>query len=267
MSTAIFVGGSFPQRWSNPSDWAGNVVPSSSPATNVILASASTEDLGSAHHPFVVHDITSGLGIPAALIVTGFLHADNMNDLTIYTSDPGSPDPSSPAGSINISGNTNKTAFDILGDDSTVRIGHDIKGSTFSFEYGAGLQGDWAENAKLILVNPPKGDLPNTIVLPPPIPPVSFPGTLSFSLEIELGKLHFDHASFIPTSGTPAIPPAMGASTLEDIQLSENGKVVYNLSNVTMPNSTNGSGVPLAGTLSTGYDRTTGYDYVAYSHP
>jgi hypothetical protein len=267
MSIAKFVGGTIPALWSNPSDWSGNIVPGSNSATNVILSPSvspsdigdlPTEDLGSANNPFIVHDITSGLGVPAALKVTGFLRADNLNDLTIYTSDPLFDGPSSPAGSINISRDANNTAFNILGDDSTVRIGYGVGGSTFSFgEEEGGLEANWAENAKLILIHPPKGDLPNAIDLPPPIPPLGFNGTDSFSLKIELGKLHFDQASFIPS--------ALGSSS-GDIQLSDKGKIVYNLSNVTMPNPTNLSGVSLAGTLSTGYDPTTGYDYVSYSH-
>ena len=266
MSTATFVGGTNPALWSNSSDWAGNIVPTSSPNTNVILdpsvspsdlGDLPTEDLGSASNPFVVKNITSGLGIPAALKVTGFLRADNIKDLSIYTSDPIFGSPSSPAGSINILGKASNTAFTFLGDDSTVRIGGSVAGSTFSFDEGAGLESDWAENAKLILVRPPKSDLADAIDLPPVYPPVGYNGTETFSLEIELGKIHFDKASFIPsTSG----------SSLGDIQLSNNGKVVYNLSNVTMPDITNGSGVSLTGTLSTGHDSATGYDYVAYSH-
>lgn len=248
---ATIVGGAFPQTWSNPQIWQNGVVPNSSNGLHVTLDANSTDDLGTAADPFIVHDISPGLGLSPTLIVSGFLQAHDINDLSLYTADPGTF--LSPAGTIEIRHDAKNTSFSILGDGSTVEIGHSVAGSIFAFSYGAGLQGDWARNATLILDHPSKGSLDNEFVLPPPPPPLGNSPAAVFSLKIELGGIAFDHADFIPS--------APGSSS-GDIRLSNHCKTVYDLTDVSAPFF----GAARGGDLSVGTDPTTGYHYVSYSH-
>jgi hypothetical protein len=256
MGSATFVGGEgYWSVWSNPSNWEGGLLPRSNNGLSVVLdTNTSVEDLGTSSDPFVVHDVTPGLGFTPSLLVSGFLYANDLSNLAISTFNPFiAPN----TGSIDIQHDATNTSFDLIGFGPTVEIGHDVSGSVFSFAVGAGSGAMWGHDATLILARPPQGSLNNEINLPPVIPMTGYPGTETFSAKIELGGISFNQADFIP--------PVPG-STSGDIRLLNNGKTVYNLSNVTVPDLTNILGVSLDGSFSTGYDKTTGDDYVVYSH-
>jgi hypothetical protein len=260
---ATFKGtsGSSGSDWSNPSNWVGGKVPISSHRLHVQIDAGSTEDLGTAQAPFQTDDIIGasvGLSAPS-LDVTGFLHAHDIKNLGGLSAEGG--------GSIHAHAIKNVRFLSLLATHSTLDVTGDIvnvqqltvteesvahvRGSlvnvqNVSLSFGASLEvGHDIGSTKfvfgipvgtLILDHPERGKLTNSITLAP-------------NDRIELGNLVFDKADFLPN--------APGSSTGE-VQLSEHGHSVYELTNVAFPFTAVGTG-------SVGIDKATGFHFFAFS--
>ncbi len=263
MVKAILIHGTSSRfnEWSAPANWIGKAVPKSGIGLDVTIdTTTSQENLGSATNPFVVHDITPALGLLPSIYVTGFLQAQDVTNVTLHTAYVTSGGTGNPTatGSVRILNNATDSVFDIVGTGARVEIGKSITGSSFDFSTGVSWYSAWAHHATLILDKPPAHSMSNPIVLPPPIPPLGAP-PIGFSLRIELGGLHFDHADFIPT--------APGSST-GDLRLTNHGVTVYDMTHISGRSLGSSSSYDLArvGTFTIGHDAATGKDYVAYSH-
>jgi hypothetical protein len=77
-------------NWSDPAIWfdpltGSSGVPASSNKLNLELYASSNEDLGTAHKAFRANDLIGvniGLSPPPSLAVTGFLHANEIENLS-----------------------------------------------------------------------------------------------------------------------------------------------------------------------------------------
>jgi hypothetical protein len=117
-----------------------------------------------------------------------------------------------------------------------------------------------ATDQTLILDSPPSHSMSTTLYFP-----TAYQGGASdpetyvnpFALKIEIGKIHFDHADFIPNPGVTDPRDYIGSNFT--LRLTSAGKTAYEMTNVWIPQDGHG------GTLSVSKDTATGYDYVAYT--
>jgi hypothetical protein len=251
--------GSNGSDWSNSSNWVGGKVPNSSHRLHIQIDTGSTEDLGTAQAPFQTDDIIGasvGLSRPS-LDVTGFLHARDIENLAGLSADgSGSIDARAIKNvpylsmlashtSLNVKGDIVNVQQMALTEESVTHVGGDlVQVQNTSISFGASLEvGRDIGSTKfvfgigggtLILDHPERRQLTNPI-------------TVSLGdNRIELGKLVFDKADFLPS--------ASGSSTGE-VRLSEHGHTVYELASVTI-------GVNPIGSLSVGIDKMTGFHFV-----
>jgi len=259
-----FIGTSSPSadHWSNQTAWKDEEAPGSSNGSKIQLDASSTDDLGTAQQPFLAGDVigaSSGVSFPS-LSVLGFLHAHEIEHLSGLTLGGRSSlvmarDIVDVQRITVLAGpSTLNVSYDLVNVQqlavttvSTATIGHDLSHvGTVSLSFGGQLEvghhigatavGFGAAGGTLILDRPEHGQLTNTV---------------SFGQggeKIELGKLAFDKADFIP-----AVPGSQSGR----IQLTEHGRPVYELTSVTFANGT----TPV---LSVGRDQATGYHFVAH---
>ncbi len=239
---AVLKGNQPGNGWNNPAVWANGRVPVSSDKLNILLDASSVDNLGTAQTPFVANDVigaSAGISYPG-LFVTGFLHADdlaNLSDLQIPSS-----------GGVIVSHDlinvqtveVHDGGFLDVGRDllnvgrfsisfgSTIEVGHIIGRTDISFGIGGGT---------LILDHPQRNLLNNSFAL----------GAGGNIVNIELGHTVFDAADFIPS-----VPGGLNGK----IDLMDHGRLVYQLNHVS-------ESTP-AGILTVGMDKTTGYDFVSY---
>jgi hypothetical protein len=213
---------------------------------NVELYVSSTDNLGTSHKPFQTNDVigvNAGLNHPIGFEVTGFLHANSIQNVTYLDVGLGGNlvvDDSIrnvqaldvyETGVVKVKGDLVNVPNATLSFGATLELGGNagfVFGSITSFQFGIGP-------STLILDNPTQGSFKNQIVL-------------EQNSIVELGHMKFDKADFIPS-----VP----GSQTGKVQLTEHGKPVYQLANVVEN--------PFPGTfLSVGHDRATGNDFVSY---
>jgi hypothetical protein len=259
----VFRGTASPtgHNWSDPKAWVGGAVPIGSNGLKVLLDTSSTEDIGSAQAPFLTNDVIGANigGTLPSLSVTGFLHAHdvenlvgvfiegksglsahdikNVKSLTVL-SGPGTLDVKHDL--------VNVQQLDVV-EESVAHVGQDLVNvDSVSLSFGGKLEVGHslgssqvtfgAAGGTLILDKPPHGTLSNAIAL-------------TFAQEkIELGRLTFDKAAFVANAS---------GSTDGKIQLTEHGRPVYQLADVTLPQGA-------THILSVGFDRSTGFDFIAH---
>jgi hypothetical protein len=195
--------------WSDHSNWANGTVPQSSNGLQVQLDANSLADVGSQASPFETNDI---IGVNAPIFVIG------------GNGEPGflhAHDIQGISGLVVDPGSVLDVSHDLVGvgqldlfNVSSTEIGHDI---------GSTQINDNAGNATLILDLPAHGHLDNLIDVVP----------LVGSLQLELGHVTFDHADFLPLSG--------------QIQLTNNGQPVYELTKVSAASASFGGVDPVTG--------------------
>jgi hypothetical protein len=239
---AILVGSTSDNVWSNPAVWNTGSVPASSNALNIRLDVSSTDNLGTAANPLVVNDVvgaTTGLTHPS-LAMDGFLHANNIRNLSdiIIDSDAGltvrhnlvnvQSIEAHDGGFLSVGDNLVNVKTVGISFGSTVGVGHGIGNTAFTFGIGGG---------NLILNNPHGHSLGNLLNVGDGLGPAV----------IELGRLSFNAADFIPNS-----PGSLNGR----LDLTENGHSVYQLKDV--------QELASGGMFTVGIDSKTGYDYVSY---
>jgi hypothetical protein len=262
---AEFKGTSGPDggNWSNPAAWVGGSVPNSSNRLRVQIDTHSNEDLGTAQAPFLTNDIIgAAIGIsPPTLDVAGFLHAREVKNLLQLTSD---------SGSLSARDIKNVQFVSMIGTHTSMQIKHDIvnvqqftateesvvhvdgdlvKVQQAGISFGATLEVGRDLGATKLTI----GGLGGTLILDHP---EHHRLTNAITLDggndrIELGRLRFDKADFLPNSP---------GSSSGRIQLTEHGRSVYEMTNVTL-------GAGPTSTFSVGFDKATGYHFVAFSGP
>jgi hypothetical protein len=248
-------------NWSTASAWVGGNVPTSSERLHIKLDAQSTEDLGSASAPFLTNDIigaSAGL-TPLTLNVAGFLHARDVKDLAALLTDG--------SGSITVRNIENVNDLTMIGTHAVLNVEHNIVNvpqftdteesvthvggslvnvQTFAASFGGTMQVEHSVgttqftlggigSGNLILDHPEHRHLTN---------PITLAGNGD---TIELGGLVFDKADFLPNS------PGSSSGT---VQLSEQGRPVYQLTDVTLRDT---------GTFSVGIDKSTGYHEIVFS--
>jgi hypothetical protein len=227
--------------WSDPAAWANGKVPVSSHHLDIRLEAFSTESLGTAQNPFVTDDVigaASGLTLPG-LFVTGFLHADNIANLSDLQM-PSSSGVTIKHDLINVQNvEAHDGGFLDVGHDlvkvqhvsisfgSMIDVGHSIGKSSIVFGIGGGS----------LILDHPGHRLDNAFSL----------GLGGSPAIVELGRVRFDAADFVPN--------APGSLTGK-IDLTEHGRQVFQFDHVT-------ESAP-AGVLTVGVDHTTGFDFVSY---
>jgi hypothetical protein len=239
-------------NWSDPVIWFhplndSSGVPAGSNGLNIELYVNSTDDLGTAHQPFVANDligVAAGLSHPPSLLVTGFLHAhgdlENLSSLSV-----------SYGGRASVDGNVENVPSLIVNEQGSLKVNQDLVdvpqviitfGSTLELGGTAGFVSNAVSNFQF-------GIGPNTLILDHPMSG-SFNNQISLNPDaiIELAHMHFDQASFIPNSP---------GSLTGKVQLTYHGKQVYQLADV-VENTFSGT------TFSVGRDTTTGNDFVSY---
>jgi hypothetical protein len=239
---AVLVGSTSDNVWSNPAVWNTGSVPASSNALNIRLDVSSSDNLGTAANPFVANDVvgaTTGLTHPS-LAVNGFLHTNDIRNLSDINIDSDASITvrrslvnvqsieAHDGGSLSVGGNLINVKTGVISFGSTVQVGHGIGNTAFSFGIGGG---------DLILNDPQGHGLGNRLNV----------GDGNAPAVIELGRLKFNAADFIPNSP---------GSLTGKLDLTENGHTVYQLRDV--QESTSG------GMFTVGLDSKTGYDFVSY---
>jgi hypothetical protein len=238
---AILDGHAPANQWNNPAAWANGKVPVSSKNLDIRLETSSTENLGTAQTAFVADDVigaATGMTFPS-LFVTGFLHADNLENLSDLQM-PSSSGVTLKHNLVNVQTvEVHDGGFLDVGHDlvnvqhvtisfgSIVDIGHSIGKSSFAFGIGGGS----------LILDHPAHRLNNAFSL----------GQGGSAVTIELGHVRFDAADFVPSA-----PGSLSGK----IDLTEHGRVVFQFSNVT-------EAAP-AGVLTVGVDHATGFDFVSY---
>jgi hypothetical protein len=248
--------------WSNADAWVGGAVPLSDRELKVQLDVQSTEDLGNAQAPFFTDDVigvAGKLGFPS-LDVTGFLHADTVRNLANIELEGSAAGIIAHqlknvafvavlggAGTVDVSGNA-ETHTLLVADEGSIHIHHNlIGGQSVQISFGGVVEvGHKFGNPDVTF-----GISGGTLILDH-APPKSLGSHILFSLgttdKIELGHLDFDAAAFIPS--------AVG-SLSGKVQLTEHGKPVYQLSDVSFP-------VGAGRTFSVGTDPATGFHFIAH---
>lgn len=236
-------------NWSDPIIWFDPLhqstapgVPTSSGGLNVHLDVSSTVDLGTARKPFQTNDligVNDGLGQPPALTVSGFLYAHSVQNLSYLgvgesggyamidgnVSSVGWIDVHE-QGVLNVRGNMGSVGQVTVSTGATLELGGTAGSATFGFGIGP---------SKLIIDHPGGKSFQNLISFDP-------------NATLELGHMQFDAATFMPKSA---------GSFAGSLKLTEHGKQVYSLANVTQ--------IPTPGFgFSVGHDKTTGFDFVSY---
>lgn len=227
--------------WSDPAAWANGKVPVSSHNLDIRLEASSTESLGTAQSPFVADDVIGaalGMTFPS-LFMTGFLHADNIANL----SDLQMPSDSGvtvkhdlvnvqnvevhDGGFLDVGHDLVNVQHVTISFGSSVEVGHNIGKSSFAFGIAGGS----------LILDHPGHRLDNAFAL----------GLGGNAVNIELGRVRFDAADFVPN-----VPGSLTGK----IDLTEHGRVVFQFDHVTE--------TAPAGVLTVGVDHTTGFDFVSY---
>jgi hypothetical protein len=194
--------------WSDPSAWANGTVPQSSNGLDVQLDANSIADVGSQSSPFETNDI---IGVNVAFLGIG----DGFTPGFLHAHDI-----QGISKELQVrNGSVLDVRHDLVGvgaltflNGGSAEIGHDI-GSTNIFTAFRG-------SSTLILDNPADSHLGNLI------------DVFHSSLRLELGHITFDHADLLPGQ----------------IELSNNGQPVYELTNVLQASSASFGGVdPVTG--------------------
>lgn len=233
-----------PVIWYNPSQpWVSPGVPISNPNMNIQLDEDSTDNLGTAAHALQTGDIIGvpegSLGTMPTLAVSGFLHANSIQNLSAVTVS-GSHNATvaqnvanvsliyvTTQSSLSIQGSMINDPNVFIADGGTVELAGSATAGT-EFEFGIGP-------SKLILDRPGGREFTSLLSFDP-------------NATLELGQSVFDKATFIPNA------PGLVSGVLA---LSEHGRTVYALSNV------EGIAKPGFGFVA-GVDAATGFDTVTY---
>lgn len=226
--------------WSNPSNWDAGSTPVPARKLQVRLdtqGSVPLEDLGTADDPFIARSVVgSNHCQPSPLFISGSLSVRDLRNLSEVQLVP-----SETGATLRVSHGIYNVGSISVARGDLVELNDQIGNTIFQLRGDTGTS-PGAHETTLILDKPPCNVLNNGITL------ALGSGAPGGNDRIELGGLTFDHAD-----------ATLNVNGSETIRLTDQGALVYELTNVTIQPPSSGTG-----TLSVGVDPGTGWDFLSY---